>query len=114
MKLAIALLSALPAIICAQTYDGASGVTAAATADPVGGVLDVTSIDYGYSIRFEAINLDGISAICIRASCSSSGGTVRVRQGSLAGKWLFLPTGRYPDQPGIELIRKWRALPFMN
>ena len=74
-----------PKVTMAQTYDGASGVATQATSDPVGGLLDVTSIDHGDSIWFDGINLDGIDAIRLGASCNSSGGTVRIRQGSPSG-----------------------------
>ncbi|MDP0489958.1 MAG: ThuA domain-containing protein [Verrucomicrobiota bacterium JB023] len=75
-----------PKVTMAQTFDEASGVETSPTLDPVGGDVDVTSIDEGDYLMFSGLNLDGISAIRLRASAAGAGGSVAIRQGSLTGQ----------------------------
>jgi PKD repeat protein len=77
-----------PKITQAQTRDGQSGTTTAPTSDPVGGVLDVNSIDHGDHISFTGLNLAGIQSIHFRVLASGAGGNIEIRQGSLTGNLI--------------------------
>ncbi|MEO0793638.1 MAG: ThuA domain-containing protein [Verrucomicrobiota bacterium] len=85
-----------PKILMAQLFDENQGVTIQATQDPLGGVEDVSSIDDGDWICFQALNLYQIEALRFRLA-SVFGGTIEVRSGSPTGPLLATasvsPTG---------------------
>lgn len=72
----------------AQTRDGQSGTTTTPTLDPVGGVLDVTSIDHGDHIFFGGLNLTGIDSLHLRVSAQGLGGNIEIRQDSPGGNLI--------------------------
>ncbi len=77
-----------PKITQAQTRDGQSGTTTTPTLDPVGGVLDISSIDHGDNIFFGGLNLAGIQSIQFRVSVTGAGGNIEIRQDSPGGNLI--------------------------
>jgi cytochrome c len=91
-----------PKVTQAQTRDGQFGTTTTSTMDPVGGVLDITSIDHGDFIHFNGLSLNGIQSIHFRASAQGLGGNIEVRNGSPTGSLIGTATvtdtgGAYRD-----------------
>ncbi|MBD5786968.1 ThuA domain-containing protein [Cellulosimicrobium terreum] len=84
-----------PSVIEAEHAD--STVRTEATADPLGGGLNVGWLRTGATISYRDINLAGIDAIRFRMASSSIGGTLELRQntadGALLGSTTITNTG---------------------
>lgn len=74
-----------PKVRQAEHYTDAQGITVSATGDPVGGRLDVASIDHGDHISFFPMNLLHIEQIGFRVAAAVSGGRIEIRADSPGG-----------------------------